>query len=230
LKKPRSYSESESGLTTAKSSNHGPKGLERNKSFGGMDSSSSSSGHNSDDLNGSKKSVSFNNQVVRNIFKPGSTVNGMKKPNPNKNKKKNTNKQRKRTVSDPSNDATASCSPNAEAFLLRSRSISDSSDDGSSAAKFANSNYNSNSSESLDPANDPPALKTNRKKKNKKKGKGVAGKNAIANASITSSEAKNHFDMATMLEWKNQERLVEPKIDTKTGLSFDNKLINDLDD
>lgn len=46
-----------------------------------------------------KKNVSFSKQIVRNIFKPGSTIAGMKKPNSLKNKKKN--QKRNRTLSDP---------------------------------------------------------------------------------------------------------------------------------
>lgn len=46
-----------------------------------------------------KKSVSFSKQIVRNIFKPGSTITGMKKPNSSKNKKKC--QKRNRTLSDP---------------------------------------------------------------------------------------------------------------------------------
>jgi hypothetical protein len=207
-------------------------------SISGNDSSSASDENS--DLHGSKKSVSFSNQVVKNVFKPGSTVNGMKKPNANKNKKKN---KRKRTSSDPSHDSN-SCDLKdaASQYLLRSRSISESSDDN---GVFIDSNENIQDSlvnndtniesktatidnESKD--KEKAAETVSKKKKNKKKSKNNNNQNS------NKEHSSNHFDMETMLEWKNQEKLsdkleLNSKINSiPNSLNFKNKIANDLDD
>ena len=76
-----------------------------------------------------KKSVSFNKQIVRNVFKPGSTVLGMKKTKSIKNK----SAKLKRTVSDPTSNGKKE--QDLTDFLvepkhtLRNRNVSESSDD-----------------------------------------------------------------------------------------------------
>jgi hypothetical protein len=204
-------------------------------SISGNDSSSVSDENN--DLHGSKKSVSFSNQVVKNIFKPGSTVNGMKKPNSNKNKKKN---KRKRTNSDPSHDSpSCDLKEAASQYLIRSRSISESSDDNgafinNSIENIQDSQVDNNtyisSNKNDENQSDKKEKAVSKKKKNKKKSKN--NNNEIFNKEKTS----NPFDMETMLEWKNQEKLSDKlefnsKISSiPNSLNFKNKIVNDLDD
>lgn len=225
LKKPRSMSESESGAPHLCHSMS-------NASTSSFDGSVPNSGsdENGDNLSGSKKCVSFNKQIIRNVFKPGSTIAGMKKPNSNKNSKKKN--KRKRTISDPSHDASGSS--------FRTRSISESSDDSSSA--FTNSceslpedvsktTASSNDDVQLEPSpgnnqiqsTDGPSMK--KKKKNKKKQ--GAGQQAV------SAESKSQFDMETMLQWKNQGRLQsDEQVSSKPNcaIKFKNKLMNDLEE
>ena len=100
-----------------------------------------------------KKSVSFNKQVIRNVFKPGSTVLGMKKTKSIRNKAS----KLKRTVSDPTSNSKKE--QDLTDFLiepkttLRNRTISESSDDVTNAL--------GDSSENL--------LQTKPNKKNKRK-------------------------------------------------------------
>jgi hypothetical protein len=207
-------------------------------SISGNDSSSASDENS--DLHGSKKSVSFSNQVVKNVFKPGSTVNGMKKPNSTKNKKKN---KRKRTNSDPSHDShSCDLKEAASQYLLRSRSISESSDD--NGAFINNSNDNIQDSVVDNSANDAPKTTnenqtdnnekvSSKKKKNKKKSK---NNNNTNNEPCNKQQSSNHFDMETMLEWKNQEKLSD-KLESNSkinpiqnSINFSNKIVNDLDD
>lgn len=265
LKKTRSYSESENVTTSHGNCGSNRDSFQRMSSFGGSDSIGNSAsetdlkGGNSD-LHGSKKSVSFNNQVVRNVFKTGSTVCGMKKPNSNKNKKKN---KRKRTVSDPSHDATPNHSKskqhqhqqqqveNSANDLLRSRSISESTDDDTSAFLLNNahssnenlgcktnqplvsSDNNNNSSVEKDKQQTGAGAAASKKKKNKK------NKNKQTPAGAGAADDGNHFDVATMLEWKNQEKLSDKleqdaKVSKAThraaAITFKNRIMNDLDD
>lgn len=209
LKKPRSVSESESGA------------LLLCHSMSNASTSSFDGNSGSDDLSGSKKCVSFNKQVIRNVFKPGSTIAGMKKPNANKNSKKKN--KRKRTISDPSHDASGAS--------FRTRSVSESSDDSSSA--FSNSCESLPVEETtatptpadieLEPvpvASEGPSQK--KKKKNKKK----------QPQSEPKTQQQQQFDMETMLQWKNQGRLPEDEVPAKPScaIKFKNKIMNDLEE
>ena len=126
LKKPRSYSESEGNLSTLEkekadgetasvvrrrtitlsyeaTSCSSSSGMSRSPeecacSLVSVDPHSSNASISS--TSSTKKCVHFNKQVVKNVFKTGSTVCGMRKPNSNKNNKKKN--KRKRTTSDPS--------------------------------------------------------------------------------------------------------------------------------
>ena len=217
LKKPRSFSESESS-----SRPHFAQNLPARTVTVSCDSSADCASE--ENLNNSKKSVSFNKQVVRNIFKPNSTVMGMKKPNPNKNKKKND--KRKRTISDPSCDSNYASlreGGNNSSNTFRSRSISESSDD--------SANHNAVSTEEETSAADkPPTTQKSKKSKKKNKNKSAAG---VGGQPQTPVEAKNPFDVETMIQWKNQGRLNDDEQQqhaTSCSFKFKNKLINDLDD
>ena len=222
LKKPRSVSESESGALLLCHSMS-------NASTSSFDGSVHNSGsdENGENLSGSKKCVSFNKQVIRNVFKSGSTIAGMKKPNSNKNNKKKN--KRKRTISDPSHDASGSS--------FRTRSISESSDDSSSA--FTNSceslpeDVSATAGARSEPlpsnnqsaANEVTGPSQKKKKKNKKKQGSVQ--------QPVSAESKSQFDMETMLQWKNQGRLPnDEELSSKPNcaIKFKNKLMNDLEE
>lgn len=202
-----------------------------------------------DNLNGSKKSVHFNNQVVRNMFKSNSTVQGMKKPNSNKNRKKN---QRKRTISDPSHNSSDINTPIGDKpTLSRNRSISESTDDDgcSLTPQSANSleSINEEKSNTVNETKQQNQKSSKSKKKNKKKSKGNTGDNNTSNKNEHSSqqsgesndekkevkEGKNAFDMQTMLDWKQQGLLPDDNQfshSTECSFKFKNKIINDLDD
>ena len=220
LKKPRSFSESESSMMAHRDS---LPGVSADSKLSVGSCSGNSDENNNDSCSTCKKSVSFNKQVVRNVFKPGSTVGGMKKPNPNKNKKKNN--KRKRTLSDPSHDADTLKGDSAgDSSAFRNRSVSESSDDSSSIM--------TNSTESLPetakPIENQQAETSSKKKKNKKNKKQAAKQ---ADGKVV-EEKKNPFDMETMLEWKNQGRLPMEDATHKTNcaVKFKNNIINDLDD
>lgn len=225
LKKPRSFSESESNLASSLPQQRSSILSCLRNSFGSSDCNSTS--ESLTDVNQIKKSVSFNKQVVRNVFKPGSTVNGMRKPNSNKNKKKN---KRKRTVSDPSSDATAQRDDLSTA-ALRPRNMSESSDD--------NSSLNSNSVQfvlSDDVSDNKIESKSNeqqKKKKNNKKKKGKTNdENKPKNDDVAAAtSAKNPMDLETMISWKNEGRLPSDNSNrTNCSFKFKNKLMNDLDE
>jgi len=243
LKKPRSYSESESSVPLQPQHHQHQESSLRN-SFGSSDCNS-----NSESLNdmtcctNNKKSVSFNKQVIRNVFKPGSTVNGMKKPNPNKNKKKN---KRKRTVSDPSSDVSQHKSEQADlnnttsstSNKLRPRNMSESSDDNSSQTNSDILVSEENMSEDNKQYDDETDLRQQqqqqkKKKKNKKKNNKASKQNDENN---NTDEAKNLLDLEKMISWKNEGRLNSSDDTTmnvhKTQCSFKfkNKFINVLDD
>lgn len=180
-----------------------------------------------------KKSVSFNKQVVKNVFKTGSTICGMRKPGSGKNKKKN---KRKRTVSDPSHNADNGSNDFREgSAALRSRSVSESSEDSSGAL--------TNSADSLNDVNNNSFEKVQIKYQNRKKGKknskvefNVAGKSGGSEGEVKKGEKgeKNPFDMETMIQWKNEGRLPvqDPSNNshvTNCAFKFKNKLMNDLD-
>ncbi len=181
MKKPRSYSYSESetiSVSYDNNSNHNNSShtIETRKSFCSSGCNSILTDETSDTC-GSKKCVSFNNQVIRNVFKSGSTIVGMKKPNSNKNKKKN---KRKRTLSDPShdNDKTSedeSSLSNRSSFLSisfrRSKNVSESSDDSSSVVPITSNETSHESHDSSVPSdtNSNPEESQNKKKKKKKR-------------------------------------------------------------
>ena len=219
LKKPRSFSESESSMVGHRDS---LPGVSADSKLSVGSCSGNSDENNNDSCSTCKKSVSFNKQVVRNVFKPGSTVGGMKKPNSNKNKKKNN--KRKRTLSDPSHDADTLKDSAGDSSAFRNRSVSESSDDSSSIM--------TNSTESLPetakPNESQQAEASSKKKKNKKNKKQTAKQ---ADGKVV-EEKKNPFDMETMLEWKNQGRLPMEDATHKTNcaVKFKNNIMNDLDD
>jgi hypothetical protein len=271
LKKPRSVSESENSFSTLSEHSKDNSSQQNRHSFSGLcrnsrsDSSTNSdcnnNSHNNNNTNNStedglfssKKCVSFNKQVVRNIFKPGSTVSGMKKPNPKKNNKKN---KRKRTVSDPCHDVNDSESTNEMGgannrngqLQLRSRSVSDSSEDTSRILQakqsdnsskpsvvatsiserkedFPKDSNNNEINSTSDDTNEQKKVSKRKKKSNgcKKNQKGTDGVDT------------NHYTVETMLEWKNSGRLPledDPNSSNKTkcAFNFKNKIINDLDD
>lgn len=188
MKKPRSVSESESSCTSPEAAGAvTTKGdatnssVEKNRySFSdgggtpesGLERMSSSECSSS----GLKKSVSFSKQVVRNIFKPGSTISGMKKPGSNKNKNKK-KQQRKRTLSDPSCDQVDTSaaesndggeSKSQAALSFRARSVSESSSDD---AGFLLSSIRAAVEKSQEAAAAAAGNNTNCKKNNKKKKK-----------------------------------------------------------
>jgi dynein assembly factor 2 len=254
LKKPRSFSESESTLNNASVSR---------TSFCSSDCTSIP-----DEMNQScKKSVSFNKQVIKNVFKTGSTISGMKKPNTKKNQKKN---KRKRTSSDPSHDASAhlnedNFASSSNSFMSR-RSVSESSDDGiSNSTESLNENHSSiGNNQSKQPSNQSTSSngsskKSKKKKKNAKKGNSVnnsenssCAKNELpkqsSNIVINSSqkddqnkenaEYKNPLEMETLLQWKargdkcpEDEPLQQQSMHkTKCAFKFKNTLVEELDD
>lgn len=230
LKKPRSFSESESSLGSFAKINMPKQRSPLSESCDSGDQQSNSD----ENLSNSKKSVHFNNQVVRNVFKSNSTIQGMKKPNSNKNRKKN---QRKRTISDPSYDSNYSDlrDNNSQSNKnLRSRSISESSDDGSLLQSG-----NSQDSIAENQKQDHGKKAKNTKKKNKKK-----NKNSAADLNSTSNKLKSQsenaessedktFNVETMMQWKNQGLLPDDESmnhGTQCQFKFKNKLIADLDD
>lgn len=247
LKKPRSYSESESSVPLQLQ--HQQQSSLRN-SFGSSDCNSNSESLSDMTCTHNKKSVSFNKQVIRNVFKPGSTVNGMKKPNPNKNKKKN---KRKRTVSDPSSDVSQHKSEqanlnNSTSNKLRPRNMSESSDDNSSQTNSdillseenmsEDKNNNNNNKQDDDDENKKQTdskqqQQQKKKKKNNKKNNKASKQNDENN---NTDEAKNPLDLEKMISWKNEGRLNSSDDTTmnvhKTQCSFKfkNKFINVLDD
>lgn len=232
LKKPRSFSESESNLASS---------FSQRLSFGSSDCQSNSESLN--DVNTIKKSVSFNKQVVRNVFKPGSTVMGMRKPNSKKNQKKN---KRKRTVSDPSHDASKSSHDSD--VTLRPRNLSESSDDNSSQSSSSVqfvlsdddevSGGNSKPLAELVKQNQTNANSNGQKKKKNKKKKGKQANdennNKIEDASSASASQKNPMNLETMISWKNEGRLPHDDAPnsnkTSCSFKFKNKVMNDLDD
>jgi hypothetical protein len=206
-----------------------------------------------------KKCVHFNNQVIRNTFKTGSTVAGMRKPG-HSSKKKN---KRKRTVSDPSHDSGADAlslketianKANAGANAFRARSVSESSDDNrSSDHACSNESVNEESGEESKPlekqqqSQQNGAQSNSSKKKKKKKNNKSGGnnncstsndnnKNQNSNSNSNSAQAEkkeeNPFTVETMLEWKNQGRLGTDDQNghvTKCNFNFKNKIIDQLD-
>ena len=245
LKKPRSCSESES---TATFYNQSERSLTNEMKSNYMSSSSSNSNSVGSDidsaanLSSSKKSVSFNKQVVRNVFKPGSTVIGMKKPGSGKNKKKN---KRNRTVSDPSHDSNADAVSlkAGESSAFRTRSFSESSDDG----MMTNSNESLQEAEKSPPeapkqqsqaqtADANTASSKNKKKKKKKNNKATNATETPAKDCVKEAPkpaaTTTPFNMETMLEWKNQGRLPLGDVThvTNSAIKLKNSLINDLDD
>ena len=243
LKKPRSFSESESNNTAIVPHRHSISSCLRD-SFNGGSSDCNSNSESLNDMTISKKSVSFNKQVIRNVFKPGSTVQGMKKPNSNKNKKKN---KRKRTVSDPSSDASTAARESSEMNKqLRPRNMSESSDDNSSQTNSDQLNYSEENVSDLpeENTNNCTSQAADKKKKKNNKKKKANTKSNVANSSSSNctsntderkkphEEVKNPLDLETMISWKNEGRLPSDNNPNKTGCSFKfkNKLMNDLDD
>ena len=242
LKKPRSFSESESNSTAIVPQRHSISSCLRD-SFNGGSSDCNSNSESLNDMTISKKSVSFNKQVIRNVFKPGSTVQGMKKPNSNKNKKKN---KRKRTVSDPSSDASTAARESTEMNKLRPRNMSESSDDNSSQTNSDQLNYSEENVSDLpeDKSNNCSSQAPDNKKKKNNKKKKANTKLATANSSNSTSsiyekkkpqpqeEVKNPLDLETMISWKNEGRLSSENNPHKTACSFKfkNKLMEELDD
>ena len=228
LKKPRSFSESENNLAGS---------FNQRLSFVSSDGNSNSESLN--DMTSIKKSVSFNKQVVRNVFKPGSTVMGMRKPNSKKNQKKN---KRKRTVSDPSFDSSSG-KPDPDVAALRPRNLSESSDDNSSQLSSSSSvqfvlsddedlkqtEKNKEKLTTKEEKTDSASTNGKKKKNKKKKGKAINDEN---NNKIEEKAVKNPMTLETMISWKNEGRLPETENPNKTNCSFKfkNKLMNDLDD
>lgn len=240
LKKPRSYSESESSQGSMK--NGSLTKFTPNFESGDIENSE-------DNLQGSKKSVHFNNQVVRNVFKSNSTVNGMKKPNSNKNRKKN---QRKRTISDPTSDSTNeysslkddhSSSGGNKLQALRSRSISESTDDDGAVMTPSSANSMESIDEEKTPKTENPNQSKNKNKKKKKKANNNNNSSTVSDQKKPDDnsqksvekpreEAKT-FDVETMMQWKNQGLLPDDGTfahTTECSFKFKNKIISDLDD
>lgn len=174
-----------------------------------------------ENLSGSKKSVKFNNQVVRNMFKSNSTVQGMKKPNSNKNRKKN---ERKRTISDPSHDSSDKPeSFNSKSNLARSRSISESTDDDTRSVtpQSANSLESINEeAKSATTANDGEGdkqelgqvpLSAANKKKNKKKKKNGKKSGALTNSTLSTNELSSHVTSGESNDERKEVNLEESK-------------------
>ncbi|RNA16349.1 kintoun [Brachionus plicatilis] len=185
LKKSRSISEGEGSIRSSIESN---------------------SNEGSQELCSMKKTVSFSKQVVRNIFKPGSTITGMKKPSSSKNKKKN--QKRNRTLSDPchSNDQISNDLIQQQ-IRFRQRGFSESSDDVTNSAE---------SISEIDSLTNNQARRKNKKGKKKNQAK----------------EEKNEFDMEKMIQLKSQGILpIDDQSDHKTGCAFKfkNKIAQDLD-
>ena len=213
-------------------------------SFESQSNSGGSSGSaGTGDEGNQKKCVSFNNQVIRNTFKTGSTVAGMRKPG-HSSKKKN---KRKRTVSDPSHDSGAdaldlkeSHAANGDDGAFRARSVSESSDDGGSAGpaysmESIDKNDENKNTIDRDAAAAGIAVKQQQqknigeKKSSKKKKKN--NKNGKVEVNEPKKEEDNPFTVETMLEWKNQGRLSceNERGGTKCAFKFKNKIINQLD-
>ena len=194
------------------------------------------SNNNCADL-GSKKSVSFSKQVVRNVFKPGSTVVGMKKPGSSKNKKKN---KRNRTVSDPSHDGPSlkDDSTSTQEAFNRNRSLSESSDDASSLMTNSNESLPEPTTTTTTQSEQAAATTVNKTSKNKKKKKKKLAKaSTVVTESSSLMQANGEksgstFSMETMLQWKNQG--IMPTHDvahtTSSAIKLRNSVINDLDD
>jgi dynein assembly factor 2 len=233
LKKPRSCSESESTSTFYNNDFRRPNNNNSNNNNNKTSQLSSDADDVDSNIHGSKKSVSFNKQVVRNVFKANSTVCGMKKPNSNKNKKKN---QRNRTVSDPSHDSNNNKDDNNNnnnAFAAHRR-ISESSDDGSCLMTTSNDSLTDSDKAKRQPQQQQQqaqatAAATN--SKNKKKKKQQKKKQQLDKEEEEEVEDKT-FDMQTMLEWKNQGLLPvdDVKHATSSAVKLKNSIINDLDD
>ena len=236
LKKPRSFSESEGALMMSSSFNPAHKqdslpcmsNLSRSSFDSSNDDNSSSGGQQSN----SKKSVKFNNQVIRNTFKTGSTVAGMRKPG-HSSKKKN---KRKRTVSDPSHDSGADAlslkedMANQRSAFNRARSVSESSDDnGGCGLDRINSNESlsndENTEKKVTTQNESSSSSKKSSAKKKKKNKSQQPSNQVSGG----EKKENPFTVETMLEWKNQGRLNENQNATKCAFKFSNKIINQLD-
>lgn len=235
LKKPRSYSESESSHTSFKNAMLEKSSMKQTKLGNSLDSTEMEENHSNseDNLNNSKKSVHFNNQVVRNVFKSNSTVQGMKKPNSLKNKKKN---QRKRTISDPSSDSNYSNLIDGKSSNnFRSRSISESSDDiGNATPQSANScdSLTEESNKTNEEQNTKKTKKKN-KKKSKKNNKKLDETPEKSQFSKNDSQETKEFDVETMLQWKNQGLLPSDEnfsYKSECSFKFKNKILNDLDD
>lgn len=210
MKKPRSYSYSESETISVIYNNNSNKNnsnhaIETRKSFCSSGCNSILTDETSDTC-GSKKCVSFNNQVIRNVFKPGSTIVGMKKPNSNKNKKKN---KRRRTLSDPShdNDKTSedeSSFSNRSPFLSipfrRCKSISESSDDNSSIVPITSDDtshdshcsHDSHDSSVPSDTNSNPDSESEKKKKKRKRKKKNKNKNDTSSLDNQNSDIKTN--------------------------------------
>lgn len=162
-----------------------------------------SSSESSGSASGLKKCVSFNKQVVRNIFKPGSTISGMKKPGSGKNKKKK-QQQRKRTISDPcSPESDSSAAANSTA---RARSVSESSseDAGFLLSPIAAKQQSNNQTQA----------ETNSKKSSKKKKK--------------NNQSNNNNDSPVNKEPASTS--TTSKADTQRAIQFKNKFVLSLDE
>lgn len=165
----------------------------------------------------SKKCVSFNKQVVRNIFKPGSTIVGMKKPGSNKNKKKN--KQRKRTISDPCHENTnGSESENGgnggNKGPLRSRSVSDSCED-------TNFTMDKMVAKQTTVQQETCSTKKSSKKKKKNNGGGGGGGDVNSSSNCSKDDCKNNENSVQGSGGKNTTN--------KCAIQFTNKIVNSLD-
>lgn len=238
LKKPRSVSESESSNSSPGLPSDAPDSMPSMSgvlSRGGSLTSQMSQNSSDDQQQSQSKRVSFSNNVIRNTFKTGSTVAGMRKPG-HASKKKN---KRKRTVSDPSHDSGADAMDLKQSMNngsdSRGRSMSESSDDNMFMTASNESLEDENETESGN--KQPEVVETNNastsgKKKKKKKNNQIA-ESKKDDASKTTADVptpKNGFNVETMLEWKNQGKLSEESQNgTKCGFKFKNKLIDQLD-
>ncbi len=233
LKKPRSVSESE-GSYTCFSTQFKNMSLKQKTIGCSFDDESVENIHSTseDNLQGSKKSVHFNNQVVRNMFKSNSTVQGMKKPNSNKNRKKN---QRKRTISDPTHDFPK-LTENGDSKCFRSRSISESTDDGNGNTSQSAASGDSHNEDEVHKSDQKPSENSSKKKKKNNKKNNKKNKSQVVeenNLVKDNNQEDKKFDVETMLQWKNQGLLPDDSQlnhGTECAFKFKNRLIEDLDD
>jgi hypothetical protein len=187
----------------------------------------------------SKKNVHFNKQVVKNVFKQGSTIAGMKKPNSAKNKKKN---KRKRTISDPSHDASNDA-------YRRSRGISESSDDQGMVNTKDEEEKQLTIDENSKIVNQEEVSSKSSRKKNRKKKRNCKSEsdNEIAPSKQQllsqqqqqqqqqkQEDKKKPMDLEKMINMRNEGTLPSSsnydEHKTSCGVKFKNKIINELDD